>query len=864
MNCLLQWRSCYKRGPRAVTPTGLSAKPTRGCRLNGITVRILAAKLRLHEGRESASAERNQAVLGIKCYDIRLRNSWGGTTRTSSRSDLSRPSCRRQVWVAGLALGTVGTLCTATDADTTVGDRSGALQEIVVTARLQNENLEKVPVAVDALATSALAEQHVTNEQELQTAVPGLLTVATTSTNQLAFSIRGQALDAYSYSSPTVLAYFVGRNATGGAVLYTTTQPGKELEGYFNYTAGNFNEQKVEGAVTIPLAEWASVRLAAEDEHREGYEHNIYLNVDEGSIDNRNFRGTLLLTPLDALQNTTTIQYGRQGGNSGALKIVSANVSCPPSPQCAAAEFFPPGVPTGGTYPAKLASYNGLLKFIAMESKQPFWNVWNYNDDGHDAQLKEAVNKTTYTVNADLSIKNIVGYNQVVSRDRTDTDGSPFQILTIGPIGGPNTEGILYSTEQYSEELQLAGSAFAKRLNYLVGGYYARDNEGDNAPLNIGCGSIAFPVTPENPAGCEVPGGFRYNFENDEKSRALFGQATYEFIDNLRATAGYRETWEDINFRYVDDGSVPKDAHHLAGVPLPPILSEREPSWTLGLDYQLTPETLLYIAQRGGFRVGGFNGTSIVRTSTGATNIDSFKPEIARDLELGIKYAGRLGQFPVRINADVYEERVRDAQRVVYAGAAAFTVNADKTQVDGFELDALIDLTSWLRAGLNYAYTDARYTDGSTHFTQVDAITGAIDNRTVILGPYGDAPRNTGSLYLRVAHDLPNSLGQLVVRQDIYSQSYFYRTNLAGSVNVPPNGIGPLDPNTKIGGYTLLNARLEWNNIAGSKVHAAAYVRNMLNRQYEVGGVGLGAVVGVDSVILGTPRMAGLEVGSRF
>jgi len=212
----------------------------------------------------------------------------------------------------------------------------------------------------------------------------------------------------------------------------------------------------------------------------------------------------------------------------------------------------------------------------------------------------------------------------------------------------------------------------------------------------------------------------------------------------------------------------------------------------------------------------------------------------------------------------VYEEGVRDAQRVVYAGLAAFTVNADKTQVDGFELDALTDLTSWLQAGLDYAYTDARYTDGSTHFTQVDTITGAIDNRTAILGPYGDAPRNTGSLYLRVAHELPNSLGQLVVRQDLYSQSYLYYTNLAESVNVPPNGIGPLDPNTKIGGYTLLNARVEWNSISGSRVHVAAYVRNVLNKQYEVGGLGLGAVVGVDSVILGTPRRAGLEVGLKF
>ena len=51
-------------------------------------------------------------------------------------------------------------------------------------------------------------------------------------------------------------------------------------------------------------------------------------------------------------------------------------------------------------------------------------------------------------------------------------------------------------------------------------------------------------------------------------------------------------------------------------------------------------------------------------------------------------------------------------------------------------------------------------------------------------------------------------LGQLAVGQDIYSQSNLHYTNLAGSVNLLPNRTGPLDPNTKIGGYTLLNARV--------------------------------------------------------
>ena len=48
--------------------------------------------------------------------------------------------------------------------------------------------------------------------------------------------------------------------------------------------------------------------------------------------------------------------------------------------------------------------------------------------------------------------------------------------------------------------------------------------------------------------------------------------------------------------------------------------------------------------------------------------------------------------------------------------------------------------------------------------------------------------------------------GRLAVGQDIYSQSNFHYTNLAGSENPLPKGTGPLDPKTKISGYTLPNA----------------------------------------------------------
>jgi iron complex outermembrane receptor protein len=82
----------------------------------------------------------------------------------------------------------------------------------------------------------------------------------------------------------------------------------------------------------------------------------------------------------------------------------------------------------------------------------------------------------------------------------------------------------------------------------------------------------------------------------------------------------------------------------------------------------------------------------------------------------------------------------------------------------------------------------------------------------------------------------------------------YYYSNLANT----------LTPDTTIGGYTLKNARMEWNDIAGSRVHLAGFVRNLANKQSYDGGFSLGALVGINWVIPGLPRMYGLEVGVKF
>src|ERR1700733_12641477 len=206
------------------------------------------------------------------------------------------------------AAGDASGASTNANAEAESATGGGVLEEVVVTARRVTENIEKVPVAVEAISSQVLAEQNITTEQDLEAAVPGLTVRTATSPSQKNFAIRGQAVDAFSYTSPTVLAYLdefqvggtvadtfydlqsvqvlkgpqgtlFGRNSTGGAVLYPLTTPGNVLEGYINGTVGNYDEKKAEAAITLPLADWASFRLAGEIENRDGYEQNAYLTT---------------------------------------------------------------------------------------------------------------------------------------------------------------------------------------------------------------------------------------------------------------------------------------------------------------------------------------------------------------------------------------------------------------------------------------------------------------------------------------------------------------------------------------------------------------------------------------------------------
>ena len=813
----------------------------------------------------------------------------------------------RRTLLATASLSAAVVLCVPAYAQTAAAETETAetavpgSNDIVVTARRTEERLSDVPVSVSALGGAELEERRILSESDLQSATPGLTVRQTNSSNQISFSLRGQSLDAFSFASPAVLNYvnefnaqavssnafydlqsiqvlkgpqgtLFGRNATGGAVLYETRKPENEFGGYMRLSYGNYDNILAEGAINIP-GDAISGRIAAQYQKRDGYQRNLLLGTRNGSIDNFSVRPTIRIETGN-FTNTLMYQYTFSGGNSTGLRAVnyygvsgSSGGNTDPlnnfvngQPYNGQLNF---GLPSATLYPDGIApnleggaafaqfGFSGLPSFIAALDNYDFYDIFNNQTGRHRAKQHLVTNTTTLELDGGATIKNVFGFNRSRSRDFTDVDGTPFEPLNIGfgggtspqnygnpNIGGPTAEGYTYLQKQLSDELQISGET--GRLNYIGGLYYFEGTDYQRLPLTF--------APDYSPALGDSLGFFLREYKVKTTSKAAYAQFTYALTDRLNLTVGGRYTWEKTDFAPAD--RVPgvfdvflDDFNTSLGIG-PETLKADKPSWTVSLDYKITDELMVYLAHRGSWRTGGFNGTASSVDANGNIVANRFSPETTYDFEIGAKYNGYIGNAQTTFNLAVYDQHINNVIRAVYLGVAAVSGNVDEARVSGVEADFSIRPAPWLQLGGTLAYTDARYTKN----------TAVVGNTVVQFGPYGDVPKWTGSAFAKVEHELSGDSGIVSLRGDVYTQSRFFFSNAANTIL----------PGTSIKGYTLVDLRAEWSEIGGSQFGIAAYVKNLTDKKYSVGGFALGAVNAINSKLPGLPRMYGVELNAKF
>ncbi|MBW2942747.1 TonB-dependent receptor [Zhongshania aquimaris] len=735
-----------------------------------------------------------------------------------------------------------------TSAAGAAGPAAGEIEEVMVTARRKDESLAKVPIAVSAIGAEQMTERQIKTDSDLQIAVPGLTIRQTQGNNSLTYSIRGQSADTFSGSPSAVVAYInevpltisgastfydlesvqvlkgpqgtlFGRNTTGGAVLYTTAKPSNENEALLRVRAGNYDMREFEGVVNVPIVDDKILfRAAANSIRRDGYIDNLTTGEEHGELGRDTGRLTLTLRPSDRLENTTLYSYARvDGTNTGATYVYS---------------IYQAGQTNNG-YALNTAS-SFLASSVDDQKAIGYYKTRHPYGADHIGEDEVFINTTTYELGDGIQLKNILGYTSADTDSEQPALGAAYATFATRNLA-TGRAGNEVEVDSLSNEFQISGEAVDGKLTYIAG-LYIQDMRVDTL----------WPQT-----YFEGAQNATNNFRIDTETAALYAQASYSLSSALRATAGLRYTQEKVSIEQLAES----DYNGVAGFAQKQDETFEEPSWELGLEYDLSDSTFTYLKTRGSFRSGGFNGSAppVNATATGGGN--KFEKESVQDVEAGLKYQGSVLDRPARLNLAVYQQWVEDVQRIEFPSpppgtlpgdppSIAVTANVPEMEVRGIEIEASIMPLHNLELGVVGAYTDAEFTDGETE----------LFGTTYSYSPVANTPKTTWGLWAQV--DILNDahIGDIGLRADAYRQAQMYFSNSADS----------LTPDTKLPGYTLVNLRLSWANIFGSKLSGAVFGKNVLDEEYFVGGMPLGASLGHNAAAVGEPAMYGVEVSYQF
>jgi len=742
-----------------------------------------------------------------------------------------------------------------TDASST--DASSGMGDIVVTARRVSENAQTVPVTVSAFSADALRASSISQPQDLQTSVAGIFLGGSGAPVNANYAIRGVTKPVAGQGAPGVVTYFAdvplpvyvsstpqydlgsiqvlkgpqgtlfGRNTVGGALLIDPVAPGYAFDGYVQFSYGNFDTKSLEGAVNAPIIDGkVALRVAGRINRGDGQVKNLGSGRDFQNQHDNSFRASLLIEPTDWLKNLTIFDYfdSPLSKNGGAAQVIVAT-----------------GIP----------AFQPLVD--AQKALGPH-RIDGGDLDNYNRSLAKGVTNRTDLDFGDVSVTNIFGFRQIKSENLSNFDGVPAHVFETYQ---------LIRNKQYTNELQIKGDLFDSKLQWLLGGFY----------LNAPDGTISYDSdltalgVPNTPLG--------YSFYS-EKSKAVFANLSFEVLPGVRLNGGYRYTWD--SYESCSGTSDELDARAQRGPDdCPSGLfagsevkgKSKAPTWTIGVDWKASDALFLYATSRRGYKAGGINAPAF---GPGLLPYQTFAPEKTTDIELGAKTDFRFGETRLRFNVSAFRAKTKGLQVIGTSVATSsfqaanlactetnptpfidgdcnplndplqtvITINGGDVVNKGIELEATISPTRNLVFSGNATFLDSK--------TKRRTIPGILS----AFFPAGDipllfTPKTSYSGNVSYTVPLGDELGELAFNAQYYHSGSIDFSNLIA------------DP------YDVVNAKLDWNNVAGTSLDASLFVKNLFKEEYITGpGLTPANAIPVSTALFAPPRTYGVQLRYRF
>jgi outer membrane receptor protein involved in Fe transport len=744
--------------------------------------------------------------------------------------------------------------------------QAAQLEEVLVTAQKREQSLQDVPIAIAAVDGESMRRGDISRLENLAPTIPsfsvsegfgldGVFLRGLGSGINFGFEQAvGQVIDGYFYGRSRfgrvqfldierveVLkgpqGALLGKNTTAGAINITTAKPTQEFEAWVTGNAHLEGTEgfSTEGAVSGPITDSLSARLALRYEKTDGYMDNVQTGNDEQEIDDIAGRFSLLYEPSDtfsALFSWTEADYDRHGRT---LDVRLCD-----------------------------AGYLGFLERNGV-SEPNCEEDYKRNADSLRAGVADESNDTeisayTLTLNWEFdgfTLTSLTGYAEYEYLEKGDNDRSPVEF--IGSDLGEDWQ-------QTSQELRLV-SDLKGEVDWIAGIYYQDTEQTTLFNLHVN-------TQPLN--GGTLAANRHILTDQNAEAWSLFGQVGWQLTPGWKVSVDARYTDEEKDAVqeqyptaiYDDQSRIPGPG---AGGPAGVfnehvVIGDRgEDDVSGGLVLQWNPDegdNMFYASLKTGFKGGGFDHNLSAGTNIPQAEIEDrfeYDDESVIGAELGGKLT--LADGAANLNFAVFYSEYDDLQVSTLTGPGTFNVgNAASATTQGIEVDGNWQATDQLRLSFSAAYLDATYDDfvdaPCSEFQKGNNPSGAVTCPDPVNGTQDlsgkelqNAPEWSYALSGEYLFKLTDNL-DLEAYVMVYGQD---ETALALD----------LDPNTIEDAYTKVDARLTLQS-AGQDWEVSLVGRNLTDETVAGWANDFPVFVGSYWSVLHPPRTVTLQGTIRF
>jgi len=554
-----------------------------------------------------------------------------------------------------------------------------AIEEVIVTAQMREENVQSIPLAMGAYDKKFIAQVGATSLTEMEAAIPNINFGRSDRNTRGEIAIRGVGDYSRNIGTNARVAVYIdgvltgrsssfdqslldvaqvevlrgpqgtlaGTNALAGAINIVTQKPKDEFKAELLGNIGNYDLNSLTGKINLPITDDLFASLLLGTTEQDGYIDNITLNRDLQGTNRDVAKLKLRYLGVESLTLDVGFDYLKDDDQSTN------------------AEAFANG------------GFNGFT--LAPE---PFVVAHNA-DEFEQRELKGATIEASYDTAENFRWTSITGIRANEFSELSEEDYSPLDIAI---------SRFDEQSDQFSQELRLV-SPKGENADYVVGVYFLDQDISTGRSAVTGALFRRAPnASVQTPATAEV------------QSTALYVHGNYYFTHQWSLTAGIRYVHEDKNIDYssIDTTGLFLDVDHLRDQK-----TFNEPLPKFGLNFQLTPDVLFYTSVARGYKSGGWNADFI-------TTLEHFQfdPEYAINYELGAK--STLLNDRLTLNAAGFITKFDDFQVFQFvptqaSGTVLSLTNAGKVTSQGIELDISAVLSDNLNASFNAAFTQARF-----------------------------------------------------------------------------------------------------------------------------------------------------------